>query len=558
MLSAILRFAMVFAVSLALAASTAPDRLNSERTFRELQNESTRWPALRFHFTLKRSSMKVFGLIDFSMFANPVLSDDSSSVTYDTFSTFTEGTTVYNYTFINGVAFISKGSVDNNSTTPVVTCLGSESGNLPPVNSIVTAINEATGISGSGSSSNRCSTGNTYKVLINSIDFFLCTSGSSGFKLYGSDMDISVEYLDHQVNISIPVVNDDTLRGCKTTILPTSVTSLGMTLLTGDSSSSDDQRRLKAEFGFTFWSDDSDEASQHSFDHSNDGAGYHFCSCKSTQRPCIFIHGMGIDREEPESVDSFGYYWGNLTDHAPCCSSIKYAVLDAVNNSWTNDSQQYKVCDRALAVSATSTDTVVKDTIIVTHSMGNLMLAGAIASGKCSLDSSSAWVGLAGPMKGSMGSDFVQASCAGETNDLLEQVADITGKCPPTTALVSLAYQGERFSSTEHNAAYTAAQEAYTANVTALMCSEGYSGLVSRYQAEFWVLGATVPHKSDDNDGMVEFQSCAAGIPASQFGDTWRSKFYRTKLNHYDSEFLYGDGLLSEAKMPVKWFECLL
>ncbi|KAG6592461.1 uncharacterized protein IUM83_19287 [Phytophthora cinnamomi] len=90
------------------------------------------------------------------------------------------------------------------------------------------------------------------------------------------------------------------------------------------------------------------------------------------------------------------------------------------------------------------------------------------------------------------------------------------------------------------------------------MCSEGYSGLVSKYQAEFWVLGAMVPHKSGDNDGMVEFQSCAAGIPESQFGDTWRSRFYKTKLNHYDSEFLYGDGLLSEAKMPVKWFECLL
>ncbi|KAL3658086.1 hypothetical protein V7S43_016929 [Phytophthora oleae] len=276
------------------------------------------------------------------------------------------------------------------------------------------------------------------------------------------------------------------------------------------------------------------------------------------ERACIFIHGMGIDKEEPTNVDSFNYYWGNLTDHAPCCSSIKYAVLDTVNNSWTNDTQQFKVCDRALAVSGTSSDSVIKDTIIVTHSMGNLMLAGAIASGKCSLDSSTSWVGLAAPMKGSMGSDFVQASCAGETNDLLEQVADITGKCPPNTALVSLAYQGERFSSTEHNAAYTAAQEAYTANVTALMCSEGYSGLVSKYQAEFWVLGATMPHKSSDNDGMVEFESCAAGIPAAQFGDTWRSRFYRTKLNHYDSEFLYGDGLLSEAKMPVKWFECLL
>ncbi|GMF20900.1 unnamed protein product [Phytophthora lilii] len=514
-----------------------------QNTYRE--NEPA-WLPLRFDFSLKRSSMKVFGHSSFSMFASPQLSSDNTTVIYDVFATFADGMAIYNYTFANGAAFISSVSADNKSVTNSVTCLDSESGNLPPINSIIAAINSAASLVEEDSRNPRCSS--SASISINGIEFTLC-AGLSGFTMTGSDINIGVQYMTSS-KPELQQIDNDTSQRCNTFVEPTVVSPLGKSILTSKSAST--SRKLKAEFDFTFWLDNSEENADTSPGDSSRESEHHGCSCKSTPRPCLFIHGMGIDKEEPTNVDSFSYYWGNLTDHAPCCSTMKFTVLDTVNNSWTNDTQQQKVCDRALDVSETSMNSTIKDTILVTHSMGNLMLAGAIASGKCSLDSTSTWVGLAGPMKGSMGSDFVQASCAGETNNLLEEVADITGKCPPTNALISLAYQGERFSSTEHDAAYTAAQKAYAANVYALMCSEGYSGLVSKYQAEFWVLGATVPHKSGDNDGMVEFQSCAAGISASKFGDTWRSRFYRTKLNHYDSEFLYGDGLLSEAKMPVK------
>ncbi|KAG7387363.1 hypothetical protein PHYPSEUDO_014387 [Phytophthora pseudosyringae] len=526
----LLHVAVVFAAIVAFTAPTAAVEDTSDQPSRTAAN----WPALRFLFTLKRSSMNIFGQSDFSMFSNPVLSDDGSNVLYESFASFTENKTRYNYTFVDGAAFISRTSVDSNTAASVVTCLGSESGNLPPVNAIVAAVNEATAVSGGGSSY-RCSTGSSYKILVNRTEFILCRGGVSDLTMYGADMNIAVDYLNQQVSIVKPAEESDTLSECKTSVPVSLVTPVGKSLLTERSSSSSEKRKLKAEFDFTFWSDDSDEASQASSDHSGErDPGHQFCSCKSAQRACIFIHGMGIDKEEPANVDSFSYYWGNLTDHAPCCSSIKYAVLDTVNNSWTNDTQQYKVCDRALAVSETSTVTVVKDTIIVTHSMGNLMLAGAIASGKCSLDSTTSWVGLAGPMKGSMGSDFVQASCAGETNTLLEQVAEITGKCPPSTALMSLAYQGERFSSTEHNAAYTAAQEAYTTNVTALMCSAGYSGVHS--------LGCN-PRTS--HDGHTD----DAGLACLRFNFT----LHRSGMKVHDqSEFsVYADPTVLEEKNEV-------
>ncbi|OWZ00423.1 hypothetical protein PHMEG_00028385 [Phytophthora megakarya] len=487
--------------------------------------------------------MKVHGQSKFSLSANPVVSEDGNAVLYEVFASFTEGTTVTNYTLLNSVAYMSIGSTVESSTPPSVECLGAGASEILPINDIVKAIGGATAMSsssGSGYSADECSKG-LFKVSMNGITFVLCVSGSTGFKLLGSDMDITVEYLKTDVTVAPPIVYTDSSDDddCETVVAASPVTPIGKSLLTGNLDSTHVERNLEPEF---FWNHEDENS----------------CSCKSTKRPCLFIHGMGVDEEEPGVIDSFSNYWGNLTDHAPCCSSFKYTKLNTVDNAWTNSTLQQKVCDRAVSVSQRSSKTVIADTIIITHSMGNLMVAGAIATGKCSLDSSSTWVGLAGPMKGSMASDFVQDTCAGETNEVLEKVANITGRCPANVALQGLPSQGGNHSSAELNAAYTAAQEAYTKNVSALMCSDGFSGLPSKYQAQFWVLGNLVPYKSDKNDGMVEFDSCAAGIPEEKFGDTWNSTFYKTKLNHYDSEFLYGDALLDKKKMPIKWFECLL
>lgn len=95
-----------------------------------------------------------------------------------------------------------------------------------------------------------------------------------------------------------------------------------------------------------------------------------------------------------------------------------------------NVTQQRKVCDRALAVSNTSSDFLINDTILVTHSMGGLMLAGALANGLCALSPSSTWISAAAPMRGSMGSDFAQDTCVGSTNFLAELLAEYKANAP--------------------------------------------------------------------------------------------------------------------------------
>ncbi|GMF61721.1 unnamed protein product [Phytophthora fragariaefolia] len=505
------------------------------------------WPSLRFSFTIKRSPMEVHGHSEFSVLANPIVFAHNADlrVMYDTFATFTEDSSLYNYTVVDGRSYVAKTSLNDSASGPLVECEDTEV--QLPINSIVAALNKAVPVSSIYSKARgaiQCSSENAFKVLVNGIDFGLCFSGPSGFTMYGNDMDITVAYEGEQKTILIPTLGGRAPANCVKVATPSSMTSIGRALLAGESISPHNTRDLRAAsltFDFVFGDDDD------------------VCSCKSTPRPCIFVHGLGISKEEPENVDVFPTkYWGNLTGHAPCCSSIQYSVLNTINNSWTDDAQQQKVCDRLLAVSETSHDTTISDTIIVTHSMGGLLLAGAIATGKCNLDSSVSWVGLSAPMRGSMASNYFQDSCKNETNFIAEDLVTKTGFCPADDGIMSLAYEGERYSSPELDSAYVAAQKIYQRDVTALMCSNGYSGLRSKRQWWYWTLGTVVPHKSFKNDGMVEFQSCAGGLPTENFGNSYEDTFYVTKLNHADTAFRNGDAILNKAKMPIKWFECLL
>ncbi|KAG4059740.1 hypothetical protein PC123_g5359 [Phytophthora cactorum] len=286
------------------------------------------------------------------------------------------------------------------------------------------------------------------------------------------------------------------------------------------------------------------------------------CECKLAPRPCVFFHGIGNKNEMAELQDipkNTSGRMGNMNAHAPCCSTVKYAVLNTVDYGWTDDTLQQKFCDHALSMSDSS-DVIahsIRDTVVVTHSMGGLVMAGAVATGKCRFDVSSAWVSISAPMMGSMAADYIEDFCNDEIDDIKTELFDLLGYCPVPVARKSITYQNEKHSSPELNAAYTAAQKAYGANVYASMCSNYYDGVVSQYQVQSVIAGKIIPHKSRKNDGLVEFQSCAAGLSESLFGDSYEYRFYAPRLNHADTAFLTHDGLFKDSQKPFKWFECL-
>jgi len=539
---------LALCVLLAIAATTttatsdnARAKLRVERDVpeqRRLAATLADAPSLRLQFTLKRESMKIYGQSQFYVFANPVVSSDNSSVLYDGYAAFMDGTTDYTFMLVNGIAYFVTATVGDTSGSQSAHCLSSSL--LPPLNSIVSALNDATAIASAsaGNNSITCVSGDLFQATLGDATFVICAAGADGFTVYGSDLDISVEYLDSPVTITAPTLSDDAALSCETVVTATSVTSTTLALLTGGEVPSSGRRNLKAEATTTLASSS--------------------CTCQSTPRPCIFFHGLGSDTEET-TLQTTSSYFGDLSDSAPCCTSIKYAVLNTVDNAWTDATLQQKVCNFAISVSSTSSSSskTIADTIVVTHSMGGLMMAGALANSRCSLASSSTWVSLSAPMTGSMGADYLQNACSGN-NVFLEAVANLIGQCPASNAVVALSYEDESYSTSALNTAYAAAQSAFRSNVDAAMCSDNYSGLLSIYQAVYKLGGSIIPHKSSENDGIVEYQSCAGGLSTSKFGDTYDDTFYVTGLNHADTAFLNGDALIVNSQKPVKWFECLL
>ncbi|KAG2877416.1 hypothetical protein PC114_g23644 [Phytophthora cactorum] len=481
---------------------------------------------LRLHFTLKRSSMTMYGHLEFDVFANPVLSADNTAVRYDGYATFKEGTTKHTIVMVDGIAYFVTSNADGTETAEC-----SSSSSLALLNYIIPTLNGATAISSATVDDKKitCSSGDLLKVVLGDATFVICASGSSGFIVYGSDLDISVKYLDHPVSISKPKLSEDAAHSCETIY---GLASLSLP--------NQHERALEAEAGM--WS-----------------FGSTACECKSTPRPCLFIHGENNEKEE-KALQTKSDKFGDMTDRAPCCSTIKYASLDTKTVRWTDETLQETVCKHALSMSESSEadEGLIKDTILVTHSMGALIVAGAVANEKCSIDNSTTWVSMSAPMNGTMASNYVQDICTDDDTQAFRNILTLLGKCPVGAGMKSIAYMGGKYSTMALNKAYVAAQKVYRKHVSAAMCSNDDIGTVSIDQTSYLYLGSKIEHGTNEHDGMVTFESCRGGLPETQFSDSYEDRFYVSKCNHADTAFLHGDSYFRDTIKPVNWFECLL
>ncbi|KAF4316418.1 hypothetical protein G195_010067, partial [Phytophthora kernoviae 00238/432] len=286
--------------------------------------------------------MKIHGQSEFDVFANPVVSTDKESVLYNGYATFVEEDTQFKYVLLDGAFYVVESPVKD-SSKQTVRCLSA----AMPFDSILPALNEATRIPSVslGGETIECSSGDLFKASFGGASFALCASGGDGFTAFSSDMIIDVEYLDKPVSVSKPQFSDKSVS-CSTVETATSVTSTTLALLTGGIIPASTSRNLKIAEHMTM------EAST--------------CECKSTPRPCIFFHGIGNKKEKAELQDKPCARMGSIDDHAPCCSTVKYAWLNTMDYGWNSDYLQQKFCDHALSMSDSSDQdsTTIGDTII--------------------------------------------------------------------------------------------------------------------------------------------------------------------------------------------------
>ncbi|RLN45457.1 hypothetical protein BBJ29_005191 [Phytophthora kernoviae] len=477
--------------------------------------------------------MAVYDSTSFDVYIKPVLS--GSNVSFDGKVSFEQNGTTHNFVLVNGVPYHEV----INSTADTTTCLPTDL--LPSAIDIVDAIASATAVSSVNTDQDiSCTNGTWLSTTFAGESYILCTGADTNdgnFTVYGEDLSISFEYLSEEVAITKPsTAPSDCSAATTNSVALSSVGQLyGITV-------SGSRRALKET-----------AATAHLASSS--------CACQGTPRPCLFFHGMDVEADGG-IVDSYSFF-GDIKDHAPCCSSFGFAVLNTVDYEWYNDTLQQKACNAAMEVSTGTTDsgsTVINDLIVVAHSMGNNMFAGALATGKCSIGDNVDWVALSGPMKGSMGSDFLHQICDGGNwvSDILAQLATLIGQCPGTTTRRSLVYDGGEYCDSECSARYAAARAMHEKYVTAGNCGTTYSGLLSSEYAGLLAGGLLIPHHSSKNDGIVEFQSCIGNFDSSSFETTYSTTWYASALNHADTTFHNGEGLFSSAKKPLKWFECLL
>ncbi|RLN48384.1 hypothetical protein BBJ28_00006835 [Nothophytophthora sp. Chile5] len=531
--------------------------LAKHRILRNLQER----PALRLNFQLKRKAMYVHGASTFDVLATPSLSQSSvdNAMVYNGLATFQQDGETHEYSLVDGTAYYTNHPVGRNASKSG--CL--PSGFVPPIETVLDAIDSAstaTHLVGAEMAAAACPGGSLLAFSFADENYLLCSrrTHEEGFRIIGEDLDIEVHYEQSAPVIVAPIIPSDVALSCGKVPSNKAISPLTTSLFTR-SFSEWGHRSLRSEEADSWISslvskvvaavtDDDDSASSSS-------------SCSTTARPCVFVAGLGQSTDSGlSSTDDKPYFGDEILDNAPCCSSIQYIELATNDYAWYDTIIVQRMTDLIFEVSTSSDATtgVIADTIIFTHSSANNMLAYAIATGLCSLDATTTWLGASAPMIGSMASDFIQEACDGTLTGVVSSLLELLDECPATTGRVALSYQTGDYASSELIAAYTTAQPAYAANIDAVMCSSSYTGLSSSYEAVYILAGEMVGHKSSENDGLVEYDSCAYGLDTSTFSSSYSSTNYLTKLNHQDCTFRNGDGLFSDAKKPLKWLKNLL
>ncbi|RHY56382.1 hypothetical protein DYB34_000588 [Aphanomyces astaci] len=282
------------------------------------------------------------------------------------------------------------------------------------------------------------------------------------------------------------------------------------------------------------------------------------CECRRAKQPCLFVHGLGNSKAGP-MVDTFKSYWGKIHEHSPCCSSTKFVQFDTVTQGWTDPNLQREFCTAALEISQGASQSTVGSLILVTHSMGNLLAGGAVASGMCQFSSRVTWMSLAGPMQGSQSTNLVASRCAASNSWFDRAFADVlglTGLCPSPRAYVQLQHQSTV--GADMQAKYQQAQAVRRTHGARVLCGTDPFGIGSPMSIALASVGAISGHADRAHDGVVDLTSCMAGVSTSGAGSDSSDYHYRAAINHLDTSFRHGDGWWGNDRKPQKWFECAL
>lgn len=269
---------------------------------------------------------------------------------------------------------------------------------------------------------------------------------------------------------------------------------------------------------------------------------------KLDKKVCIFLHGSG-EEEVSAPVTSHKSYWGKIENFTPQCKERIFIKQDTLHKGWNDKDLQASYCQVALSGQPHS-EIIIKNKVIFAHSMGNLILAGAILNKICDIDiNTTSWYSIQAPMKGSKAADYLDHVCLmrESTKDkAFNLIASKGGYCINNRAASVYETLSPQFPNLDK--VYSIMKK----RVKGALCGNSSVGLWSPYSLALKAISSIVDYE-EPNDGMVGSSSCLFdGIEFST--EDYQSNFYNAEVNHSDGPCRNGDGLYSSSRKPCSWY----
>ncbi len=283
-------------------------------------------------------------------------------------------------------------------------------------------------------------------------------------------------------------------------------------------------------------------------------------------KTCVFLHGVGqtLADKGPPSPE-YPDYWGNSHMYTPQCKERIFIREETKDRGWTSEELQKSFCNVALYGSRNrpEKDTVIRNTILFVHSMGNLILAAAIKNGFCEVDTkTTTWYSLMGPYAGSKVVPLLEEICEdAQTGEwpvskakLYRFVADAGGYCVPHSIHPYHAYATMRpaYCDHKHQVCLEELHGIAGDRINGSMCGDSPYGISSRYSAGLKILSEIVGY-GEPNDGMVPLNSCMYASKGAKFSVDFKQPNYLSAINHSDGTCRNGDSYWSEGAKPCSY-----
>jgi hypothetical protein len=267
-------------------------------------------------------------------------------------------------------------------------------------------------------------------------------------------------------------------------------------------------------------------------------------SLNSHLKACVFLHGSGVLPTDIVPISTFEYYyWGNIRIYTQYnCLNHTFSYSDTVFRGWNDTNLQKEYCN---VLTQDQIDKFyIRNKIIFSHSLGNLILAAAIENDICRIDTTTTtWYESMGPYKGSPVAFYLKSIC---NSTYIPNIVknSICYKDLPLPAYTTLY---------PHTPGLDRIKKLASKYINGSICGTSAAGITTSYSVGLYAVAKMVG-LSDLNDGLVDYESCITDKNIIYSDSCPESNFYNATVNHADGTCRNNDGWFGGSRKPCTWY----